>query len=119
MSKQNISIRYHSALPQWAKVVGLEIRSVPKCEGGGFMIRKDQAEKIVELFNGTDLSLKVISDRLDCSADALSICEAITKLRKPVGKVSKKKDKKLCSDTDADVMCDECNCWKQTRANCS
>lgn len=42
-----LEIRYHSAMPNWAKVVGLRIKAVPECEGGGFMIDKEQAEFIV------------------------------------------------------------------------
>ena len=40
-------LRHHSAMPNWCKVVGLEIKPVPKTEGVGFMIRRDQAEAIV------------------------------------------------------------------------
>lgn len=42
-----LEIRYHSAMPNWAKVVGLKIKAVHECEGGGFMIDKWQAEDIV------------------------------------------------------------------------
>lgn len=44
-------LRYHSAMPNWCKVVGLEIKAVPKSEGSGFMIRRDQAERIVAAWN--------------------------------------------------------------------
>lgn len=45
----DITIRYHSAVPNWCKLNGLEIRAVPECEGGGFMVRRDQAEAIIAL----------------------------------------------------------------------
>jgi hypothetical protein len=45
----NVLIRYHSAMPNWCKLVGLEIKAVPECEGGGFMVRRDQAEAIIAL----------------------------------------------------------------------
>lgn len=35
-------IRYHSAMPGWIKVIGLTIRQVPECEGGGYMLREDE-----------------------------------------------------------------------------
>lgn len=28
-------------------------------------------------------------------------------------------DTKFCKSDDPDKMCSSCNCWKQTRANCS
>ena len=42
-----MELRYHHAIPGWCKVIGLKIRPVPECEGGGFMVREDQAELIV------------------------------------------------------------------------
>jgi hypothetical protein len=42
-----LEIRYHNAMPGWAKLVGLKVKAIPECEGGGFMIEKVQAEKIV------------------------------------------------------------------------
>lgn len=42
---------HHSAMPNWKKIEGLEIKAVPECEGGGFMVRTWQAERIVEAFN--------------------------------------------------------------------
>jgi hypothetical protein len=44
-----LDLRYHSAMVGWCKVVGLQIKAVPECEGGGFAIRQDQAERLVEL----------------------------------------------------------------------
>lgn len=46
---EGIELRYHTAMPGWCKIVGLDIRAIPECEGGGFAIRKDQAEHIVSL----------------------------------------------------------------------
>ncbi len=39
-------IRYHHALPDWCKVLGLDIREIPECEGGGYRIPKAKAEAI-------------------------------------------------------------------------
>lgn len=44
-----VELRFHSAIPGWCKLVGLQIKAVPECEGSGFMVRQDQAERIVEL----------------------------------------------------------------------
>jgi hypothetical protein len=44
-----LDIRYHAAMPRWCKLVGLEIRAVHPSDGGGFMVRRDQAERIMEL----------------------------------------------------------------------
>jgi predicted RNA-binding protein associated with RNAse of E/G family len=58
-----LEIRYHNAMPNWAKLVGLKIRAVPECEGGGFMIDKEQAEAI--------MSAKLITqDQLDLAVTA-------------------------------------------------
>lgn len=45
----DITIRYHAAMPNWCKLNGLEIKAVPLCEGGGFAVRRDQAEAIIAL----------------------------------------------------------------------
>lgn len=44
-----ITIRHHAAMPKWCKLNGLEIRDCPPSEGGGFMVRRDQAEAIISL----------------------------------------------------------------------
>jgi hypothetical protein len=44
-----LDIRYHAAMPKWCKLVGLAIRAVHPSEGGGFMVRRDQAEAIMAL----------------------------------------------------------------------
>lgn len=45
----DLDIHYHAAMPNWCKLVGLEIRAIHASEGGGFMVRRDQAERIMEL----------------------------------------------------------------------
>lgn len=45
----DITIRYHAAMPNWCKLNGLDIRAVHPSEGGGFMVRRDQAEAIIAL----------------------------------------------------------------------
>ena len=47
----DITIRYHAAMPNWCKLNGLEIKAVHPSEGGGFMVRRDQAEAIIALWN--------------------------------------------------------------------
>jgi len=49
-----VELLHHAAIPGWCKVKGLEIRAIHECEGGGFMIRRDQAEKIVAALNSTE-----------------------------------------------------------------
>lgn len=44
-----LEIRYHNAMPKWAKLIGLRIKAVPECEGGGFAVDKEQAEAIIAL----------------------------------------------------------------------
>jgi len=43
-----LELRYHSAMPGWCKVIGLRIRAIPECEGGGFAVAQPQAEAIVQ-----------------------------------------------------------------------
>lgn len=45
----DLDLRYHPAMPNWVKIVGLKIRAVPECEGGGFAIDRQQAEVIMDL----------------------------------------------------------------------
>lgn len=45
----DITIRYHAAMPNWCKLNGLDIKAVHPSEGGGFMVRRDQAEAIIAL----------------------------------------------------------------------
>lgn len=44
-----LELRYHAAMPGWVKVVGLKVRTVPECEGGGYAIDRLQAETIMDL----------------------------------------------------------------------
>jgi len=44
-----IEFRFHSAIPNWCKLVGLKIKPVPDCEGGGFMLDRRQAIAIMDL----------------------------------------------------------------------
>jgi hypothetical protein len=44
-----LELRYHNAMPGWCKIVGLKIRTVPACEGAGFMIEREQALAIMAL----------------------------------------------------------------------
>lgn len=55
-------VRFHSAIPGWVKLDRLNIRQVPECEGGGFMIQEKQAALIMEAF----AKLKNIHD---CAAE--------------------------------------------------
>lgn len=40
-------LRYHSAMPGWVKVVGLRIRKIPACEGGGYAIPEEAGKRLV------------------------------------------------------------------------
>jgi len=54
--KENLQVEilHHSAVPDWCKVKGLDIRAIDECEGGGFMIRREQAEKIAAALNSNE-----------------------------------------------------------------
>lgn len=52
----DITIRYHAAMPKWCKLNGLEIKACPPYEGG-FMVRRDQAEAIIGLLQLPDITL--------------------------------------------------------------
>jgi len=63
----SLGIRYHNAMPNWAKIVGLKIKAVPECEGGGFMIDREQAELIMASIK---LAMNyVASDRISPQAE--------------------------------------------------
>ena len=47
MSEQKLELRFHHAIPGWCKIVGLKVREIPECEGGGYMLREDQARQLV------------------------------------------------------------------------
>lgn len=40
-------IRYHHAISGWCKIIGLKIKEIPECEGGGYMIPEKDAHLIV------------------------------------------------------------------------
>ena len=63
-----LEIRYHNAMPNWAKLIGVRIKAVPEHEGGGFAIDRKQAEAILAL----------LSDR---RADRERIAELLADLR--------------------------------------
>ena len=44
-------LRFHHAIPGWCRVVGLHIRTIPECEGGGFMVTEVQAKIIMDALN--------------------------------------------------------------------
>lgn len=39
-------LRFHSAMPKWAKIIGLRVKHVQACEGGGFAVDINQARAI-------------------------------------------------------------------------
>lgn len=47
-----ISMIVHAGNPKIAKIPELTIRTLPECEGGGWYMPADQAETIVEIWNG-------------------------------------------------------------------
>ncbi len=44
----SLDLRFHHALPGWCKVIGLKIREIPECEGGGYMIPEAEARRLIE-----------------------------------------------------------------------
>ena len=48
MADDRMELRYHNAMPGWCKIIGLKIRAIHECEGGGFAIEQKQAEAIVK-----------------------------------------------------------------------
>ena len=46
MATEAMELRYHHAMPGWCKIIGLKVRPVPKCEGGGFKVEEKQARLI-------------------------------------------------------------------------
>jgi len=81
MTEQSIEaleLRYHSAMPGWCRIIGLKIKAIPECEGGGFAIVQPQAEAICaalaapappnekELAMLTDAQVKHMVDRFLC-----------------------------------------------------
>lgn len=50
-SNNLFELRFHHAIPGWCKIKGLQIKEIPLCEGGGFMILEPQARVIVDALN--------------------------------------------------------------------
>ena len=48
MADDRMELRYHNAMPGWCKIIGLKIKAIHECEGGGFAIEQKQAEAIVK-----------------------------------------------------------------------
>jgi hypothetical protein len=48
-SLDNLVLKYHPAMPNWCKIIGLKIKPIPECEGGGFAVYRHQAEIIMDL----------------------------------------------------------------------
>lgn len=46
-SKWAPELRFHYVFPKWCKLVGVKIREIPECEGGGYMVPEEQARMIV------------------------------------------------------------------------
>jgi len=46
-----LSIKYHAGNPNICRIPEIAARPLPECEGGGFYIPRDQAEKIVAINN--------------------------------------------------------------------
>lgn len=47
----SFELRFHHAMPGWCKIIGLQIKPVPECEGGGYKIPETQARLIVAAVN--------------------------------------------------------------------
>jgi hypothetical protein len=41
-------LKFHSAIPGFCKITGLDIRTVEESEGGGYMVNEYQARQIVD-----------------------------------------------------------------------
>lgn len=59
MSKYEL--RYHNAMPGWCKIIGLEIRKIHKCEGGGVAFKEEDANKMIESLNKSNCEHKPIN----------------------------------------------------------
>ena len=46
-----LELRYHNAMPGWCKIVGLKVKQVPECEGGGVKFLEEDAKIIVAAIN--------------------------------------------------------------------
>lgn len=54
-------IRFHHAIPDWCKIIGLNIRDIPECEGGGHAI----PEKDAWLISGAPKLLETAEEMLE------------------------------------------------------
>lgn len=65
--------------------------------------------------------IEVVPDTLDPDAvdDVAAYDDAISRLRALTTQESEMDDRAACKEENGDEMCDRCDCWKQTRANCS
>jgi hypothetical protein len=83
-----MELRYHHALPGWCKVLGLDIRTVPELEGGGFMVREEQARQIV-LFHKMLAEEQAKCRTLEVERDhLLGYIEQVEAYRAPPGRAS-------------------------------
>lgn len=48
---ETFELRFHHAIPGWCKIIGLNIREIPECEGAGFMVEENEARRIVAAIN--------------------------------------------------------------------
>jgi len=55
MSKaEKFTLQYHSANPNMCRIPELKIKQLHECEGGGWYMRREQAEEIVAAVNAYD-----------------------------------------------------------------
>lgn len=66
---QQFDVRYHGAMPGWVRVVGLSIKIIDECEGGGFAVREDHWRAIA---GHMQQSLQTITD-LQSEVSRLSV----------------------------------------------
>ncbi|MBI9078337.1 MAG: hypothetical protein JEY79_01195 [Pseudodesulfovibrio sp.] len=71
-----IELRYHHALPDMVKIVGLDIRPIAECEGGGYMVPKKQGELLRDSYQFDKLKKAY---RLKCAALCMA-CRGIEML---------------------------------------
>ena len=59
------TLRFHHAMPNWAKVGGLKIKAVPDWEGGGFAVDREQAHLIAAVHDMRDALKQIAQLRAD------------------------------------------------------
>lgn len=47
-----LTMQVHLGNPKMARIPELTVRTMPECEGGGWYMPTDQAEAIIEIWNG-------------------------------------------------------------------